>query len=220
MARLYLIRHAYSESNLKQIYDGDREVPLCEEGRKQLKYLPDYFKDIPVSQIYSSPIGRAKETAQSIADVKRLPIIICPELRERYVGPYAGVAIKDIRENKKTAPLVEKFMGRANLDGMESAEDVQKRVVQAIEKIAAEHEDEDVVIVSHGFAIQMYMAYALRISLWDYEKNIIRNAAVTRVHYNKPHTPQVMAINEMYHLPETLRADLVAQVANVKAEPM
>ena len=78
---IYLIRHA--EPNYNNHQDDERE--LTAEGLQDCQLLLDYFKDISIDRIYSSPFKRALQTIDELAKEKNLPIQIKENFRERKI---------------------------------------------------------------------------------------------------------------------------------------
>ena len=65
--RLLLIRHAESQGNFERRLQGRREFPLTERGLAQAQALAERLVSLPLSAVYSSPVGRAIQTAEVIA---------------------------------------------------------------------------------------------------------------------------------------------------------
>lgn len=65
-ARLFLVRHGETAESARGSYSGRRDVPLTEHGREQARRAGERLRDAGVDAIYSSPLGRAADTAHSI----------------------------------------------------------------------------------------------------------------------------------------------------------
>ena len=95
--RIYLIRHC--EPQLPDgipICIGITDIPISEIGRKQAMYLRDYFSSVNLSGIYSSPLVRAKETADIIANQK-FKVVIKNDFSEFNIGKWDGMSFSDIK---------------------------------------------------------------------------------------------------------------------------
>ena len=68
--KIYTVRHGQTEWNKKGLYQGKTDVPLNEEGKKQAMLVKEKLKDKKIDLIISSPLKRAKETAEIISDGK------------------------------------------------------------------------------------------------------------------------------------------------------
>src|SRR5437867_13331408 len=84
--RLLLIRHAESQGNLERRLQGRREFPLTMRGVEQAQGLAERLVTLPVSALYSSPVGRAMQTAEVIAATACVDVIWEPRLEDYYFG--------------------------------------------------------------------------------------------------------------------------------------
>ena len=93
--RLYLVRHAETDSNKEGRAMGQREDPPLNEGGVQqvVQLLPDLPRDVEV--LYSSSLKRASQTAGYIAKELGLPIVFHPDILERDLGKISGMLWKD-----------------------------------------------------------------------------------------------------------------------------
>ena len=66
MKRIYLIRHGETESNRKGVFRGRLDIPLSQNGREQAVDLSRDFENIAVNLVYTSPLQRAVETAETV----------------------------------------------------------------------------------------------------------------------------------------------------------
>ena len=103
--KLHLIRHGLTEGNLKGLYIGSgSDLPLCAEGRAQLKTLKKDFGYPQVPLVFTSPMLRATQTAEILS--LRPPSGHHPR-RGRHYAVQLAITISDIRP--KTAKLHKKF---------------------------------------------------------------------------------------------------------------
>ncbi|PHJ13281.1 phosphoglycerate mutase, partial [Fervidobacterium sp. SC_NGM5_G05] len=98
---IYLIRHAVTEWNEKQLWQGVVDTDLSKKGIEQARKIGHFFKmnDIKIDIIYSSPMKRAIQTAQEIAlkigyDTEN--ILVDERLRECEIVLWNGKNIKDV----------------------------------------------------------------------------------------------------------------------------
>lgn len=92
--KIYTVRHGQTEWNKKGLYQGKTDVPLNEEGKKQATLVKEKLKDKKIDLIISSPLKRAKETAEIISDGK-IKIITDSLIVERGLGEYEGSPVND-----------------------------------------------------------------------------------------------------------------------------
>jgi probable phosphoglycerate mutase len=148
--RVVLWRHGQTDWNLANRFQGHSDIPLNETGIDQARKAAPLLYGLRPSKIISSDLIRAKQTAQELANISRLPIHIDPGLRETNGGKWEG---RTGAENR--AEDYEKFVNW--LDGNdepagdfgERRSEIALRAVTAIES-ALEKEIETLVVVTHG----------------------------------------------------------------------
>lgn len=86
-AELYFVRHGDALPGQAEVTPGDYDAQaLSELGRAQAQAVANRMREVRPTAVYSSPTGRAYQTAQAIAEVVGLPVIVEPELREVELG--------------------------------------------------------------------------------------------------------------------------------------
>lgn len=142
--RIYLIRHGETDWNLEGKLQGREDIPLNENGIRQAELCGQAFLGLGIKTIISSPLIRARRTAEIIAGcIDTDNIIIDEGLIERDFGALAGVPY-DKRKYFDTFGIE---------DGIELWEDVCKRLINCIKGQAEKFLNEDIIMVSHGAAI-------------------------------------------------------------------
>jgi uncharacterized phosphatase len=146
MTDLYLVRHGETEWNRQRRIQGLTDIPLNDTGREQARLTGMLLTRRPITRVVSSPLGRARETAQIIADELGLGE---PELRDAFVERNYGAA-----EGLDFHEIDVRYPSDAEVPGREPREDVAARVIPALQALAAEYTGEAIVVVSHGGAIR------------------------------------------------------------------
>jgi len=154
---LLLARHGETDWNREFRIQGSSDIELNELGRQQAQFLAQELTDVDLDAIYSSDLSRAQATAAAVAATHGLWVKLDPRLRERSFGSWEGLTREDISV----------FPEGSRHDG-ESDDDVRRRVLAAVEEIAADHPGEQVLIVSHGAALNTLWHHALgvRVERW------------------------------------------------------
>ena len=88
---LYLIRHGETDYNKERKIQGSCDIPLNEYGRELAKVTAEGLKDIPFDVIFTSPLCRARETAEWIARGRQIPVYEDKRLKEICFGEYEGL---------------------------------------------------------------------------------------------------------------------------------
>jgi len=161
---VFLVRHA-THDRLNRILCGRMPgVTLGAEGRAQAAALPARLRREPIVAVYASPLERACETAQPLADGLRLDVQVLDALNEIDVGAWSGRTFDDLRDD----PLWTRWNTARNVTrppGGEMMLEAQVRIVGAIEHLRAAHPEQSVALVSHGDVIKAALAYYLGLAL-------------------------------------------------------
>jgi broad specificity phosphatase PhoE len=160
---LVLIRHGQSTANAAGIWQGQMEFPLSEEGRIQARKTGKALAGERFDGIYSSPLGRAFETAEIIVGETNFPGAIVPVdgLTERRGGLLEGTTHAE--RAARNPELVDKFLElpeeeRWTLVGAETDEEILHRFERALSDIRARHATGGrVVVVSHGGVMRVFL---------------------------------------------------------------
>jgi broad specificity phosphatase PhoE len=143
VTRILLVRHGETDWNLDRRLQGHADRPLNETGREQARDLAAELADEPLDAVYSSDLSRAEETARIIAEARGLDVTALQSLRERHFGTWEGLTDEEIHERFPDA--ADGVLG----DG-EPRDELDRRVLGALERIAEEHPDGTALVVSHG----------------------------------------------------------------------
>ena len=87
---IYVFRHGQTDYNVARRVMGQMDIPLNDVGRVQATELANKLATFAIGAIYSSPLARAMETAQAVADKIGAPIITDKRLMERHNGKLQG----------------------------------------------------------------------------------------------------------------------------------
>jgi len=155
---IFLARHGETDWNRENRFQGHADPPLNETGRAEAAELAAALAPEPLAAVYSSPLQRAFETARIVAAPHGLEALPVDALREVDVGAWQGLTRAEIKER-----FPEQFArwldyGQGWEDG-ESYEEMGRRVIAALVELAAAHESERILAVSHGGPVRA--AYAL-----------------------------------------------------------
>lgn len=177
-ATLILVRHA-AHVHLNKILSGRMPgVPLSEVGRAQAMRLAKRIAERRPVLVQTSPIERAEQTAIAIADVARVGIERADALLEIDFGAWTGTRFEELdgdpdwdRWNAERAT--------ARPPGGESMGEAQARIVAHLAAVAAAHDGETVVLVSHADMIRVAVAHVLGLDLNNYSRFDVDPASAT-----------------------------------------
>ena len=147
---IYLVRHGETDWNRERRIQGSTDIPLNETGRAQARATGSLLARRRWSGIFASPLSRAMETAEIIADMVGLPAPLpVPAIVERNYGAAEGCTDEEIDVL---------YPADVNVPGREPREAVAQRVVPALVRLAEEHHGESIIVVAHGGVIATVLA--------------------------------------------------------------
>lgn len=179
MTILLLIRHA-SNDFIKEGRLAGRTpgVHLNAQGQREADDMARRTAHIPIEAIYSSPLERAIDTANALASCHQLPVQIVEGLLEGHAGDWTGKKLSELNTTDTWHAIQTKPIG-VKLPGGESIDEVQLRMVAAIEDIRKRHPDGIVAIVSHADPLKSVVAHYLNWDLNNFQRIAINPASVT-----------------------------------------
>jgi probable phosphoglycerate mutase len=144
---IWLLRHAETEWSRDGRHTGRTDVPLTDAGREKARALRERIAGRTFALVLSSPLSRARETAELAG--------LTPQLRDDLVefdyGDYEGITTAQIREQRP-----DWYLWRDGSPGGETAEDVGHRVDRVIQECLGA--DGDVALVAHGHVLRALAA--------------------------------------------------------------
>ena len=88
--RLYIMRHGETEWNVRRLYQGHSDIPLNENGVALAEITGRGLRDIPFDLAFTSPLRRARQTAEIVLRGRDVPRAEEPKLIEIAFGVYEG----------------------------------------------------------------------------------------------------------------------------------
>lgn len=177
---LLFIRHGESTWNIEGLLPGQRPgIPLTEKGRKQATALGDALSAIPISAIISSPLERARETAEIIARERDLTLQFDPALMDTDVGRWTGQKHDELG---KTDPEWKAYVQDPTVapEGVETFPQVQQRALAAVECWRKEENaGKYVAFVAHADVIKVLIAHYSGLDVANAGKLLLENASVS-----------------------------------------
>lgn len=151
---LLIIRHGQSQADLEERHDGRADFPLTELGRFQARQAAAWlYRKYPLEYILSSPLRRARETAEIIATPLQLPVHTDQRLIERDVGKLAGMLRSEALEKYPYPPEGRK--PHEKFQGGESDIEFRARVESFFCELCHKPPAQRIGIVTHASSIHM-----------------------------------------------------------------
>ena len=159
MTTILLARHGETDWNREGRFQGHADPPLNRTGRAQAVDLSAALMAEQLSAVYSSPLRRALETAEVLATSHGLEPVPVDDLREVDVGSWSGLTRAEVEERFPAQFARWLDYGQGWEDG-ETYEEMGRRAVDALLRLAAAHDGERVLAVTHGGPIRAAFAFA------------------------------------------------------------
>jgi probable phosphoglycerate mutase len=195
MTTLVLIRHATNDWVHKGLLAGwTPGVHLNEEGRVQAQALGTRLAGSHFDAIYSSPLERAVETAQAVAEPHSLEVQIRKGLGEVQYGDWNGQSLRKLFK-KPLWRSVQIYPSGTRFPGGESIGEMQARVVAALDEIRSAHPDGIVAAVAHADVIKAAVAFYAGVPLDLFQRLVISPASVTIFGFG-PFGPRLLRLND------------------------
>lgn len=196
MVKVYLLRHGETEYNADgNRYCGHTDIDLTDKGYRQAKFVAGQLKDLKIDAVYSSPLKRAKITAEIASNGKE--VIIDERLIELDFGLWEGKTKETfIPENPELWNnwMADPANNKAGETG-ESASELVKRLDDFYREILAKHAGETIMVVAHNGVNRFLMAHKLGMPLKNYRQLVQENSAITLIEFDQEGTMTLNLLN-------------------------
>jgi probable phosphoglycerate mutase len=182
--RLIAVRHGETAWNVQTRLQGQLDVPLNERGRVQARHAAAALLHEAPDALYSSDLGRARETAQALAALTGLPLHEDAGLRERHFGIWQGHTYAEVEAG--WPELSELWRKRDPSFGPPEGETLQgffERCVATLTRLAQAHPGQTVVLVAHGGVLDCFYRAATRQALNAPRTWELPNTGINRLLY-------------------------------------
>ncbi|MDT2009963.1 histidine phosphatase family protein [Rhodococcus opacus] len=151
MRIIALVRHGQTDLNVQRRWQGSTDPPLNATGighaLAAARQIGTHFPGIDWSRIVTSPLQRARQTANLISVLTRVPVTgTCRQLVEQHGGAAEGLTESEIRR---------RWPEEAEIPGIEPRTEAADRVTSALIAIAHNHSDENLLVVGHGTVLNL-----------------------------------------------------------------
>jgi broad specificity phosphatase PhoE len=179
---LILARHGETDWNRENRFQGHADPPLNTAGRAQSVALAETLAGEPIARVYTSPLRRARETAELV--VERLGVELEPleALCEIDVGSWTGLTRDEVAE--RFPESYARWLERAphGFEDGETYEELAARVIPALRALAGLHPSATLLVVTHGGPSRVVQALAAGIDYVEARRRetVLANCAVCR----------------------------------------
>lgn len=202
---LLLVRHGETPTTGTVLPGRAAGLHLSDRGRAQAERVAERLEGLSVDALYSSPLERARETAEPTAVRTGLEVKNDDGLLECDFGEWTGSAIADLA----TLPewqTVQHSPSAFRFPGGESFPEMQARIVGAVEALCTAHAGGVVVCFSHADPIKAAVAHALGTHLDLFQRIVISPGSVSAISFVEGQDPAVHMVNSTSDALSGLRA--------------
>ncbi len=206
VTKIYLIRHCQSMGNIEHKFQGQYDADVSPAGEKQLELLGLRFRNEHIDAIYTSPLKRARATAEAIAKYHDMEPIAEPGLIEIDCGRMENLLLTDVaRLFPEVALNWDRSPDLCEFPGGETMREVYDRVNAALDRIIAENPGKTVVITTHGGALRnLYARIQYGEPIGIRKSEVFGNTGVSTLIAENGGL-RFESINDLSHLPENMR---------------
>lgn len=158
MTTFFLIRHASCNGLGHTLWGRTPGVCLNDKGKLQAQRLASRFSGITLRAIYSSPLERAVETAETIARPMNLEVVKSRAFEEINFGDWTGKSFETLSSDDCWRSF-NTHRSATRIPGGESFLEVQNRIVRKLKELSSQYGSASVAIVSHADVIKAALGY-------------------------------------------------------------
>ncbi len=180
--KLYIVRHGETEWNVIKRFQGQLNTPLTEKGMEKLRETGKKLENVLFDEVYTSELGRTVASAEIILNEnrgyrnKKLELKKLAELNEVYFGVWQGLTYEEVflkypEEANNYFYNVKNYKAE-NVEA-ENLKDALERFLKGINKILDSHESGNILVVTHGTVLEMFMNYVENKSIFDIDERTL-----------------------------------------------
>lgn len=168
---IYVIRHGETEWNKEEVFRGRKDIPLNDNGRRQAEHAGAYFTGRSINRIVSSPLARARQTAEAIGKATDRMVETMEEFTDINFGIWEGLSLKEVGEKyPQELTIWRQSPQTLSVDGAESLVRVKERISEGLRGLYSEETGSTIVIVTHRVICKLIVLHLLEIGnehFWD-----------------------------------------------------
>ena len=187
MTTIYITRHGETRYNIEKRFQGWIDSELTETGITNARALGERLMDINIHRIYSSPLKRAKDTAEIIKGNRPIELIEEEGFKEMFFGKWEGLPYSSAEERSgiKVSTFF-KNLPSYTAEGGETFHDFSNRIENTFKKILSSNEDKTILIVTHALPVKLLIALTSNMGAENIgQVPYVHQASLTEIHYNE-----------------------------------
>ncbi len=154
---LYIIRHGETEWNVEGRLQGQSDTQLDEKGIRLARVTAEALRDVPFDLGITSPLSRAKVTAQIVLGERQVPLYEDDRIKELSFGCWEGLGCRKENYEIPSEHFSDFYNDPLNFQPAEDGETIQQlceRTKEFYQELIRreEYQDKTILIASHGCA--------------------------------------------------------------------
>jgi len=201
---ILLVRHGQTESNVTGYFMGWSDEDINERGYAQVNSLASRLADYPIASVYTSPLKRTYSTASILAKPHNLKLEVLDDLIEIKLGDWQGLHMDEI--SRRWPELWKQSRidpSEVTMPNGESFRQVTERAVRAFERIVADNQGKQALIVSHEAVIKVIIVHALGATNSIYRRFELSNASLSIIRVGDDGKTRLITLNDTSHLDQS-----------------
>ena len=197
--RIYIVRHGETEANKQGYVQGWTDVPLNENGRILAELTGRGIKGIRFDHCFSSPLSRARETAEILLreSGNSVSVSFDERIKEMNFGSFEGMSVRD----EQVAQFLKDPVVDFKIPGGESIQEVMKRTQEFLKELIAKDDDKTYLVSTHGCALRAMLNFLYENQDDYWHGHIPYNCCVNIIDV-KNGTATLIADDKIYYDPE------------------
>ncbi|MCW3158836.1 histidine phosphatase family protein [Micropruina sonneratiae] len=194
--RVLLVRHGQTPTTGKLLPGRAPGLHLSDAGRAQAETVAERLEPVGLAAVYTSPLERARETAEPTERRTGLPAVVEPALLECDFGDWTGQELTALSRLKQwrtvqTAPSTFRFPGG------ESFVELQVRMIALMERLRREHAGHTVACFSHADPIKALLTHAVGTHLDHFQRIDVATGSISAIDWPARGAPVVRTVNSV-----------------------
>lgn len=197
---LIFLRHGESEGNVQRVIQGWLELPLTPRGEAEAAAAGRRLASSGATALYTSPLRRARQTADIVSAATGLEAVELPDLREYGFGEAQGLRWEQAATRWG---LLDRDWGIGSVPGEEGMEAFRVRVRRQFDELHERHTDSLAIAVIHGGVFGALVASLCGLEAHEHAQLYTGNCGIMVVTRERSGDPVIVALNDMCHLKES-----------------
>lgn len=154
MTEIYICRHGQTQWNRQQILQGQLDSEITAQGRQQAVKLANLAQRWNINRLASSPLGRARQTASTVAQHLNINCTVVEQAQERGFGEWEGQPVNQLDQYQELLKNPLRWEYKTTVANGESGEQIRTRFTQGLEYLQQQFSGQRVLLISHGHIME------------------------------------------------------------------